>query len=215
MTQANRMLVVVVFSGALASLAPACGGSSGSCGKVQPCGGDVVGDYNITAACINNAAISMGDIGIDCPGATTSVTGLSISGTASLNADMTYTRTQTISATVQMTLPPSCLTMNGITLTCAQLDQGLQTSIADPTSPFQSARCSGSSSCSCSFVLRPETQSDSGTYSTAGTTLTWTSSTGSADADQYCVQGNELHLPEVDMTMAMGTIQADTILTKR
>jgi hypothetical protein len=214
MTQAKKMLAMVVFSAALASLAPACGGSSGSCGKVQPCGGDVVGDYNISAACINNAAINM-NIGIDCPGATASAAGLSISGTASLNADLTYTRTQTISATVQMTIPPSCLTMDGITLTCAQLDQALQTLITDPTSPFQSARCAGSSSCSCSFVLRPETQSDSGTYLTAGTALTWTSSTGSVDADQYCVQGNELHLPELDMTMAMGTIQADTVLTKR
>jgi hypothetical protein len=214
MTDANKLVAMVVFSVALTPIVSACGGGSGSCGKVQPCGGNIVGEYDITAACINTAALNM-DVGIECPGSTIRASGISVSGTASFTAAMTYSMTQTIAATLQMTLPPSCLTMDGITLTCAQLDIAIQQVVSEPDSPFQSARCSGSSSCTCTFTLTPETQSESGTYTTSGTTLTLTSSTGGISADQYCVQGNEVHIPEVDMTMAMGTIQADTVLTKR
>jgi hypothetical protein len=214
MTEANKRMVLVGFCAALAPLVSACGSSSGSCGKVQPCGGDVVGDWNISAACVDNAVANM-ELPFECPGAMVRVTGLNVSGTATFTAGLTYTRTQTMSGSVQMTFAPSCLAMEGITPTCAQIDAILQLQLAQQPGTFQSASCSGSATCTCSFTTVPETQSDSGTYVTSGNTLTLTSSAGAVDADQYCVQGNELHIPEVDMTMAMGTIQADTVLTRR
>jgi hypothetical protein len=212
----KKLVGVVALSVALTPIVSACDGGGGSCGKVQPCGGDVVGDWNIVGACITSAALENFDIGLDCPTATSSVTGLNVSGSASFNADLTYTRTQTLSATVQLTIPMSCLMVEGgITLTCAQFDQGLQQALAMQPGLYQSAHCAGSTTCSCTFILSPQTRSESGTYTTSGTTLTTTSSTGATDADQYCVQGNELHIPEFDMTMPMGAIQADTVLTRR
>ena len=56
---------------------------------------------------------------------------------------------------------------------------------------------------------------ESGTYITSGTTITTTDSTGASSSSYYCVQGNELHMLQVDMTMAMGKVQADIVMTKK
>jgi hypothetical protein len=213
MTQTKGLAAMVLFSLALTPMVSACGGSSGSCGKVQPCGGDVVGNWRISGACLDSAALSM-DIGMACPGATINISLVNVSGSASFNADLTYTVTQSASFTAQETIPASCLTSGGLTLTCAQLDQQLQQQIAMDPSTFQSARCSGSSSCTCTFTIAPQTSTDTGTYTTSGTTLSITSSDGSTSSNGYCVQGNEFHIVQFDMTMPMGKIQADTVLTK-
>jgi hypothetical protein len=213
MTETKNVVAMVVVSAALGLTMLSCGGSSGSCGKVSPCGGDVVGTYNVSAACFDTAALSMNLIA-DCPGASANISGLSVSGSASFNADTTYSVTETISATVSETLPASCLMMNGVTITCAQLDQAIQMLLTQIPGTYQSAHCSGGSSCTCTFTLVPQTTSETGTYTTSGTTITTTDSTGSTSSSEYCVQGNELHMLEVDMTMAMGKVQADLVFTK-
>jgi hypothetical protein len=207
---------MVVLSAALAPALLSCGGDGAlaSCGKVAACGGDVVGNYTIAGACVNNSALNM-NVGLDCPGATALASGVSASGSASFNADLTYTMTQTLTASVTEMIPASCLTQNGLTLTCTQVDQLLQTLIQMEPGTFQSAHCSGNTSCTCSFVLAPQMMTESGTYVAAGTTLTLTASDGSSSSGSYCVQGNNLHLLSMDMTMPMGTITADTVLTKK
>lgn len=216
MTQTKNVVAMVVLSAALAPALLSCGGNGAlaSCGKVAACGGDVVGNYTIAGACVNNSALNM-DVGLDCPGATASASGISASGSASFNADLTYTMTQTLTASITENIPASCLTQNGLTLTCAQVDQLLQTLIQMEPGTFQSAHCSGSSSCTCSFVLAPQMMTESGTYVAAGTTLTLTASDGTTSGGSYCVEGNNLHLLSMDMTMPMGTITADTVLTKK
>jgi len=214
MQRGLRGLFLSVSLSALVSTVSSCGGGSGSCGKVQPCGGNVVGTYNISGACFDNAALTM-DIGMDCPGATVNISGLKVSGNASFNADLTYSVNETISASLSETIPPSCLTTNGVTLTCAQLDQSIQAVLVQNPGTYQSAHCSGSSTCTCTFTLAPQTMSETGTYTTSGTTITTTDSTGASDSSSYCVQGNELHMVQVDMTMAMGKIQGDLVFTKK
>ncbi len=214
MTQTHRGFLGAILAMTLVPLVSSCGGSSGSCGKVQPCGGDVVGNYSISAACINSAAINM-ELQIDCPGASVNYGSLRVSGTGSFNADMTYSIAETVSATITENIPASCLSEGGLTVTCAQLDALFQDALAsDPNSGIQSAHCSGSSSCSCSFVLNASTTNETGTYTTSGTTLTTTSSTGAVSSNAYCVQGSELHVISVDMTMPMGPIQADIVFKK-
>jgi hypothetical protein len=214
MAQTKCAVATVVFSAALGLTMLSCGGGSGSCGKVQPCGGSVVGNYSVSAACFDNAALTM-EIGMDCPGATANVSGINVSGNVSFNADMTYSMMETVSATISETIPPSCFTTNGVTLTCAQLDLSIQAALAQSPGTYQSAHCSGSTTCTCTFVLASQTTSATGTYTTAGTTITTTDSTGKSSSDSYCVQGNELHMVQVDMAMAMGKVQADLVLTKK
>jgi hypothetical protein len=207
------MVAIVVGLAALGLTTLSCGGG-GSCGKVQPCGGNVVGNYSISTACYDNAAASM-QLGMDCPGATVNITGLKVSGNGSFNADMTYSVSETISASLSETFPASCLTTSGVTVTCAQLDQEIQLVVAQDPGMYQSAHCSGSGSCTCTFVLATQMTSETGTYTTSGTNITTTDSAGSSSISAYCVQGNELHMLQVDMTMAMGKIQADLVLTKK
>src|SRR3954464_2652712 len=103
MTHSNSVVATVVLSAALGLTMLSCGGGSGSCGKVQPCGGNVVGTYSVGAACVDRAALNM-EIGMDCPGATATISGINVSGSGSFNADMTYSITETISASVSETI---------------------------------------------------------------------------------------------------------------
>ena len=81
---------MVVLSAALMPIASACGGGGGSCAKVAPCGGDVTGNWTISGACFNAAALNM-NIGMSCPGAAVNIRVFSVTGSASFNADLTYT----------------------------------------------------------------------------------------------------------------------------
>ena len=90
----------------------------------------------------------------------------------------------------------------------------MQADIAANPSTVQTAHCAGSSICTCTVTNGPQTTSETGTYTTSGTTLTITDSDGSISSNGYCVQGNELHIVQLDMTMPMGTIEADTVLTQ-
>jgi hypothetical protein len=188
-----------------------CGGSDGgSCGMVAACGGDVVAEWTIVDACLT-ASDSGALFGDFCPTATVDTSGLTASGMASYRADMTFDGTITMSGSVAFVLPASCLTMNGITLTCAQLDQGLkQAMMDDPDPSIQSIACSGSGSCRCTMQMTPQTSAGSGTYSTSGTTLL----ENGATAGDYCVKGNELHLLTDSMAMGSFALSGDIVLTK-
>ena len=77
----------------MAALLAGCGGSSdggggGSCGKVSPCGGSLVGTWTITASC---ESVSNFTVGAECPGATIDESQITTSGTLVFNADMTFT----------------------------------------------------------------------------------------------------------------------------
>ena len=211
MTQTQRGFLGLVFSIALAPILSTCGSNGlGSCGKVQPCGGDVVGNWSIVGECINTASMNR-EIMAECPGATVNTSGLRVTGSASFNADMTYSVTEMISATVSETIPASCLTTQG--LTCTQLNQLLQQEAAMDPSGI-SGRCVGSSACTCTFTIPSMTVTDSGTWATSGTNILIDGS-----PSPYCVQGNELHLMTLNTTMPMGAmgqanIDADVLLKK-
>jgi hypothetical protein len=208
---------------ALAPVLSTCGSSgSGSCGKVAPCGGDITGNWTISDACVSNTAVMMQITQFvpNCTTVTASAGSVHATGSASFNADMTYSLTETLTASGKAKVPPECLQTGGITLTCAELDQVLQALIAANSVPVTSAHCSGSGSCDCDVTLAPTTTTEMGTYATTGTTLTTTASTGTVNAIGYCVQKNELHMAAVDATMptnAMGqpNIDADTVFKKQ
>jgi hypothetical protein len=188
-----------------------CGGSDGgSCGTVAACGGDVVGEWTIADTCLtaSGGGALFGDF---CPTATVDAAGLRVTGTASYRADLTYSATATMSGSMAFVLPPSCLTMSGITLTCAQLDQAVkQAMMDDPDPSIQSISCAGSGSCRCTMQMTPQTSTSSGTYTTSGSTLV----EDGAESGQYCVKGNELHLLSPSMAMGSFELTGDIVLTK-
>jgi hypothetical protein len=187
--------ILTLLVGSFMVFAGSCGSSGGdSCGNAEPCGGDIVGDWTITSSCLSFTGAS--PLGDSCPDATIDAGGIKLRGTMSFKADMTYTEMLTISGSMTLTFPPSCLTYNGITLTCAQLDQAVkQAQAQDPDPSIQSISCSGSGSCRCTAVMAPDTNTTPGTYTTSGSTLVQ----DGTDSSGYCVQGSQLHLSAMDM----------------
>ena len=217
MRDGNKLVVVVVLAAGLAPVVSACGGDGGgSCGNVAPCGGSVAGTWNVSGACFKSSTLDA-TLGAECAGATVALAVTQISGTVALNGDLTYATTTTAALALQEALPPACLQAVG--LTCAALDQQFKQMMAtDPT--ILSAGCTGSGTCICSLRTAPRTSSETGTYTTSGTTLTLTASDGSSESNEYCLQGNELHVMALDPAMpidAMGrpNVQAETVLTRR
>jgi hypothetical protein len=213
----------VLLATALVPMLSTCGSSGGgSCGKVAPCGGDITGNWTITDACVSNSALmaQLTQLIPNCTTATATATGVHATGSASFNADMTYTVTETLSASGQAKIPPECVQVAGLTLSCDQVDQLVQGILATNPMGVQSAHCSGSGTCTCDVTLAPTTTNEMGTYTTSGTTLTTTTNTGTVNTVSYCVQKNELHMTVVNPTMptdAMGHVNtdADTVFKKQ
>ena len=197
----------------LAASTASCGGGSGASCGVQPCGGDVSGNWRATSACADQAALNMQfvtAIAGDCPGASVSNLSYVPSGTLMFGSSMSYTADITMDVSFNMNLPASCVQGQ----TCADANTAIQAIVG--TDGITSATCSGSGSCTCAIAGTLDAENSAGTYATAGTTLTLTATSGgNGDSGPYCVQGSTLHLITVDMSMAMAKITGDIVLTKQ
>lgn len=174
------------------------GGSSGgtaACSPFTACGGDVTGTWSVTGVCITGVTDS------SCTSATLAVTAQP-SGTLTFNANGSYSDTATITATESATIPASCL--SGAS-DCTAFETALQGQTG-----VSGATCTGNvaTSCQCSIVLTPQTDSNVGTYTTAGTALTRTPTGATATTTPYCVQGNTLRLQVLDSSGATTTLTA-------
>ena len=216
-------LIRVVWGVSVVALLSGCGGSSkggddsdsdsSSCEDVAACAGDVVGDWTISSSCLDvDAAQMMGTS--SCPGATGRASDWTVTGSTTFTADLTYSSTTTVNGNVIVTLPAACLRQNGVTLSCAQLQDALESSLAD--SNFSSARCSASagSGCACTIGLLPISSTTSGTYSTtpAGV-LKQTDTGGTSSSSAYCVQGSTMTLSPEPMTVT--TTSGSITLTRQ
>jgi len=130
---------------------------------------------------------------MDCPTATISSSTLKVTGTATYNADMTYSHTGSINGTGVFNIPASCLMSSQGTLTCDQLNQFFA---AVPTAGL-TIHCTGSTTCSCTETATNLDASESGTYTaTAAGTLTETTTDGDETVSDYCVKGTTLNVSE-------------------
>jgi len=213
----NRTWEVLVARTALLSLAvtvvgaASCGGGAGgSCLKVQPCGGDIVGNWSVVTECVDPAAAKVDPTFMSfCPTATVDAGNARLSGTYSFKADLTYSNVLTDSGDLIFNLPVSCL--NG--MDCATFSAGLQAQMAqNPDPSIASVSCMGTSTCACKFVFSGNPVPETGTYVTSGNTVTETSSSGMMTARDYCVQGSTMHIMEVAMSVNMGTMGQVSVL---
>src|SRR5262245_61612435 len=123
----------LVLGSALLSIAAAgCGDDGGgSCGAVQPCGGDPVGSWNASAACADKADAEslflMIASTLGCQEATLGSYSLAASGNLAFLADLTYTSTLAVRTTANVNVPSTCL--QG--LTCPLLTLAFQ-SVSNP-----------------------------------------------------------------------------------
>jgi hypothetical protein len=188
---------------ALFALLLGCGGSSRStnlrptCGQVQPCGGDVVGDWTIGASCQMGLHFDFSF----CPNPTIDPSGLATTGTFSLTADFMYTAATNAAGSFDIDFPASCVPSG---MTCADLTATVQGMVAPNLGPgLQSVSCAGTTACVCTVFPIPSVTNESGTYTVSGNAITTTAASGtSITTFDYCVQGNTLHLVTLDPSMA-------------
>ena len=142
--------VIGAFVGALllAASTASCGGGSGASCGVQPCGGDVAGNWRATSACADQASLDAAFMGAiaDCPSATLTNVHYAPSGTLMFGSSMSYTADITMGMSFNLNLPASCLAGQ----TCADANTALQAIVG--TDGITSVTCSGSGSCTCTIV---------------------------------------------------------------
>ncbi len=191
-----RLPIAALLAGFLISL---CGcNSAPSCpATFTPCGGDIEGTWAYDSIC--NGAASQ------CPGTTTSFTP-SIEGTYTFNADKTYTASLSASGSGTEVLPASCF--GGTITSCSELDS---TTTEGGYSVTESCTGTASQSCTCA-VTESGTLTQTGTYSTAGTSVTTTTDGTPAATSPYCVSGSELLL---DLGSTASASAAYIIFTKQ
>jgi hypothetical protein len=189
-----------------------CGGDDNksggpACNAFTPCGGDVVGTWQVKDSCMQ------GKLTVDgCPTASITFDGVKTTGTMTFNADKTGTASITTTGGVKMSLPQSCLAGQ----TCASIDAVLKTELATETmTEFSSVACSGTDPCTCVYTLKGTPSNDGGSWSTSGSVLTQ----GTDKAD-YCVAGQELKVKSrpagmSTSMMAMDDLTLSVILTKK
>jgi hypothetical protein len=106
-------------------------------------------------------------------------------------AALTYTATTATSGAGTVSLPTSCLTQQGTSVSCAELNLLFAT---DPA--FSSAECTGTTTCTCSVTFSNQTSTETGTYTTtpAGLLSQVAADTSGSDDSNYCVKGSTLTL---------------------
>jgi hypothetical protein len=197
------MKTLAVVGWALATgvlAAPACGSSApDSCGRVSPCGGDVVGSWTLGRACPSAAAYTA-QAAESCPGSFVSSISQDVSGSITFNADLSF-RLENVSNTLATSnsFPVDCQALT----TCGDLDR-------HEANTLQSidTTCTGTATCDCESTVTTFGRTATGTYSTAGSALTLILD-GVTTTMGYCVEGNRLH----QITLVTGTASAgETII---
>jgi hypothetical protein len=220
----NRPLVFGLNLLVLAVSFGSCGGGDsggGSCGKVEPCGGDIKGQWTVATSCADSAALTAQippALSAMCPAAKVTTADVSTTGSYTFNADLTYSTMLSQTGTGTVNVPQSCLSG----LTCPLLTAAIQVAmIQSPVPGIQSVTCAGTSDCVCTIVPAPVTSNEAGTYTTSGNMLTTSPTGGASLSKSYCVQGSTtLHFMTLDRTTNTGpggqaTITADIVARKK
>ncbi|WP_437647614.1 hypothetical protein [Sorangium sp. So ce362] len=194
------------------------GGSSeggGACGEVAACGGDPTGSWTIEETCIDPSMLA--ELTGSCD-AEVDVSGLEMVGTAEFRSDSTYATTSTVQGPMKIVFPPSCLTTEGVTVTCAQLDTFLQQLLTEGDAPFASASCAAAGEgCACTLIMEETTTTGAGTWSAWGASLTVEADGEAPEEVPFCVEGSSLTMA-IDADAggdASGKIKSYMRLTKQ
>ena len=161
-----------------------CGGSADdACGRVQPCGGDVVGTWQLSSTCANPPPLP----GKLCADATVRHSSYDVSGTATFGADLSFSISATETGTIEVSVPATCLMMGAATQSCDQITPEVPSGV--------NVRCVESGDgCLCTFVLLSHDVGEAGTYVTNGSMLTETPTNGAVATVGTCVAGDRLHV---------------------
>jgi hypothetical protein len=202
----------------LAAASPACtsehSGSSAACMDVAPCGGELVGSWKMLDFCFDQPT-PPADLTAICPSVAIDVPSAGVTGKVTYNADKTFSQSVTITASVSLTLPGSCLQGKNA-VTCTQIEASAADQ--DPTSDV-SCTMLPDGGCQCTSQLN-ESSEVSGTYTLDKFRLTQFAVGGGTDAEDFCVKGSNLYLlaptmMNVQMPAQAGVLSGNLVLQRQ
>jgi hypothetical protein len=186
------------FAGALGAAVIAfagCGGGSGVCGG-GACGGNLVGTWSLTSQCNSTNQPT------PTTGCTDTVDSSRIkeTGTVTFNRNGTYSTSISISGSASETISAQCLSST----TCDNENTVLMQEVT--AGQLSSASCTAvASGCFCQFVYVSQTLTNTGTYATAGSSVTtMTTGSTSSSTSTYCVLGSTLTVSSMSMAGMTG-----------
>ena len=197
------------------------GGAAASCGTVQPCSGDVVGNWMFVEQCQSAASIaaskanfSANAAGTWCPGQTLVGIEPQASGALVLDAAGAYALDLVFGGYIDINFPASCIAG----ASCDDATAGFQSQIEEGTFPIPSVTsiaCAGAASCVChAAIYRP--RSESGTFSISGSVLSLTATTGAVTNKSTCVAGSRLHILDTSTgSTGQTAIDSDLVAMKQ
>jgi hypothetical protein len=188
------------------------GGGSVSCSdatNVEPCGGEVVGEWNVTSSCLKiSGQLDISGIGTGCKSAEITDGSLQVTGTWTATSDGKYTDKTTTTGEEDLTLDSSCLFISGTTTTCDRIGgviQGLGYALVECIDASGGGcTCKATVDQSGGMGLLSTDPSTSGRITTADNVVT----TDSDTTYSYCVSGNTMTWSpqSVSPTTTTGTI---------
>jgi hypothetical protein len=207
-------------------------GPAASCPRVRACGGDIVGTWKFSSACVS-APESLFDAicgtDVNLPGCSTATvsSSLTATGTYVFATDMSYLTDVRVSGTVVFGLPSFCLrTFDGRPIPCDEVASNFDLAVPG-FAPAPSARCvSTDAGCTCTMTLAGPPVGETGTFATSSTGLlsltptasfapTGCSGSTSPTQNDYCVSGNVLTVwPQSGSTVA-GWVRGSITATKQ
>jgi hypothetical protein len=182
---------------AIAAWTLGCSGqtSNGACGSGSPCGGSLVGTWNLTGSCIPQG--SSATLLPDCPDASGVLIPETVTGQFVFNGDATYSAHLQVPGIETFSVPMSCgQGLPGPPLVCDNFSQYTMSQWQKlDASPLDVTCNYGVTTCACSAGITAGF-SEQGTYATSGNsyTLTPAGSSSPTGGGDYCVQGSGLRL---------------------
>lgn len=163
--------------------------------NVTPCGGSVVGTWNVTSGClgVSGSIDVQAAFGLSCP--TGKLSGsLTVSGTWTAKANGTFVDGTTTTGTEEIALPSDCKVLSQAPVTCQKIGtvmQGYFDTVACTDASDGGCTCSGTIKQTGSMGFITTDPQASGNYTTASNTITITQDESKYS---YCVNSNQLSM---------------------
>jgi non-reducing end alpha-L-arabinofuranosidase len=178
----------------------------GNCSGMTPCGGNIVGTWNVTSSCLRLAGnMDVSLAGLGCATVPLTSGSLQVNGTWTANGDGSYTDNTTTTGAVTFPLASSCLTISSVPVTCEKAGTIFAALgwVATCSSAGGQCNCSANANQKGGIGLVSVYASASGRYSTSGNVLT----TDEPTTNSYCVSGNTLTItPQTTGVTLTGTV---------
>ena len=187
------------------------GGSSGStsapadCPNGSSCGGDVVGTWKVTSACLSlSGNMDASLLGMGCPSVPIVGT-MNVTGTWTANASGTYEDNTTTTGSITFPLTTQCLTVSSVKVECSKMGGQFDVLGWPATCSLENGQCNCSATANKAGGIGVVSQH-------ADKTGTYTTSSGGLNTDDavdysYCVSGETLTLtPKPKFLPVKGTI---------